>query len=137
MKEEKDLNSDVMALDWYWLWSFPVQWNVSWFNSWNHNPRKRLYSICAFPRLHKLQTNRSLPCSSFLLFYSWKLPPKTKKTSVIAGFMKYLCLGSVVLVTLFVIWFAFMKNVKLAVQFALPRGGFEGQGMVFECCLQI
>jgi hypothetical protein len=51
--------------------------------------------------------------------------------------MKHLCLGSVVLVTFFVIWFAFMKNVKLAEQFALPRGGFKGQGMVFECCLQI
>jgi len=65
-----------------------------------------------------------------------------QNVSLIAGFTKLLSLGSVVIVTFFVIWFPFLKNVNLVVQvlhrlFPLARGVFEDKVSNVWCCLNV
>lgn len=67
--------------------------------------------------------------------------PKQNR-SVVAGFIKLLSLGSVVIITFFIIWFPFLKNVNLLLQvvhrlFPLARGVFEDKVSNVWCCLNV
>lgn len=67
--------------------------------------------------------------------------PKQNR-SIVAGFNKLLSLGSVVIITFFVIWFPFLKNVNLILQvvhrlFPLARGVFEDKVSNVWCCLNV
>lgn len=77
----------------------------------------------------------------FFCYILGKCLPK-QNPFVMTGLIKLLSLASVVIVTFFVIWFPFLKNVDLVVQvlhrlFPLARGVFEDKVSNVWCCLNV
>lgn len=153
VKDEKDLTSNVMAV--YLTLIYPGLILID-YGHFQYNGislgltiaaiaaiirgRDHIASVlfCLSVNYKQMGLYHALPFFCYLL---GKCLPK-HNTSATAGFMKLLCLGSVVIVTFFVIWFPFLKNVNLAVQvlhrlFPLARGVFEDKVSNVWCCLNV
>lgn len=102
--------------------------------------RDHLASVlfCLSINYKQMSLYHALPFFCYLL--GTCLPKQNR--SVIAGFNKLLSLGLVVIITFFVIWFPFLKNVNIILQvvhrlFPLARGVFEDKVSNVWCCLNV
>jgi alpha-1,3-glucosyltransferase len=94
--------------------------------------------FCISINYKQMSLYHALPFFCYLL--GTCLPKRNR--SLKSGFKKLLSLGLVVVITFFVIWFPFFKNIDLILQvlhrlFPLARGVFEDKVSNVWCCLNV